>query len=979
MSEFPWEVKKDSSKESSNKDESGPDKPGIAGNMGTGPSISDILANAFAGASMEEIKLEPLTSSGGKGGQNTPSNPPDFGNLADISALVSNNVRTNSGTPSQPAGDMPSFLKAGGAVGEDSNNSGNVSSSSFNIDEIVFNPPAFNPSRAETSIPKKAARKSPPPLFMPVLPGEEPPQSGADEIPVEFSGVSIGNMPSVGPISHTVPGQSPTYDMPLKDSFPSQEETLQAKIPDFGNPFSEKSPSLDGPFSQAFTPENPISGPMATFNGRLPDYVEPSVNPFSDPSAIPKDLQQDPVPFNDIPFSPPFGSPEGTMPDHVKDLVSSFPDSVPPSANPFPDSAPQSVDPFPATVQGSVNPFPDSVQSSMPPFPDSVLKSDNPFSSPASQTSSPFPGFPPNSGSPISGQGPAVGRHTSPSDLIGSIGASIKVDKILRNFDGVGVKVKSLLTGLTKGQSLIERMQDLSDVGSDPVGQKGPSPFDEGSPFNMPFQAIESQSPGPASPPAEVPAARTIDTAGITEDDGVSPFTGSMEKPISEDIRKIIPVTEPLMELKEEQRIDFSTPEQSDNLEVPAFSPGDVISRTIHVVDQEKEKSSGNPVEGLPATDIGGLQDVQGITEDSPFAEESAQTGISAHTGTLPEDEIARMGQVSSDIRGIRAELEGMLSRFENVEGNVSDLSDTVSGFGPLLFPGKENEELLTGTATKVDSLDGKVDALEGKVSGIESALVSVQSDNEDIRSGLARIEENIAELVSSYTALLVQVHESAQETDSRFSRIEGTLEVLEPLGSRFSAIEKIHEEARSTSMELARSVSSLVDELGTTSSGLDEFRESCELRQDKLEKNIGSVTEYLDSELKKLGARSYKGFGQNVHLSNIMKNSSNMKLCMEWLEFLMGLVGRNNLPDILSYYEELGWITEEIRSELLHYAEGIDFYMEKPDWKLTPDDHVKSIWFIESLAGMKVDKNRLSVIDRDIEKVKKGTEIYGI
>ena len=109
------------------------------------------------------------------------------------------------------------------------------------------------------------------------------------------------------------------------------------------------------------------------------------------------------------------------------------------------------------------------------------------------------------------------------------------------------------------------------------------------------------------------------------------------------------------------------------------------------------------------------------------------------------------------------------------------------------------------------------------------------------------------------------------------------------------------------------------------------------------------------------------------------MKNSSSIKLCMEWLEFLMELVGRNNLPDILSYYEELGWITEEVRLELMRYAEGIDFYMEKPDWKLNPDDHVKSVWFIENLAGIKVDKNKLSVIDRDIEKVRKGSEIYNI
>jgi archaellum component FlaD/FlaE len=62
-----------------------------------------------------------------------------------------------------------------------------------------------------------------------------------------------------------------------------------------------------------------------------------------------------------------------------------------------------------------------------------------------------------------------------------------------------------------------------------------------------------------------------------------------------------------------------------------------------------------------------------------------------------------------------------------------------------------------------------------------------------------------------------------------------------------------------------------------------------------------------------------------------------------------------------------------------MRYAEGIDYYLEKPDWKLNPDEHVKSIWFIEKLAGVKVDKNRLSIIERDIERVKKGTEIYGI
>jgi archaellum component FlaD/FlaE len=217
------------------------------------------------------------------------------------------------------------------------------------------------------------------------------------------------------------------------------------------------------------------------------------------------------------------------------------------------------------------------------------------------------------------------------------------------------------------------------------------------------------------------------------------------------------------------------------------------------------------------------------------------------------------------------------------------------------------------------------------------------------------------------------------QENEAKFAILAELSSKIDAFAPRVELIEKMQEESKSTSKEFSRSMSSMVDNLGKVSSEFQEFRQESEEKNTAVLEKINSLTEYMESELKKLGARSYKGFGQNVHLSNIVKNSSNMKLCMEWLEFLMELVGRNNLPDILSYYEELGWITEKVRMELLHYAEGIDFYMEKPDWKLTPDDHVKSIWFIESLAGMKVDKNRLSVIERDIEKVKKGSEIYGI
>ncbi|TGC08040.1 FlaD/FlaE family flagellar protein [Methanolobus halotolerans] len=953
MSEFPWEVKKDSSKESSNKDGSGSGKPAFAQNTGTGPSIPDILANAFAETPMEEVKLGSPPSPELSDRQSKQPEPPGFGDIADITELVSNGAQAPSATPQQSVNELPPFMQAGNAAEVPVSNEESSSSDTFKIGDIAFKPPVAGNASGETpAAPKKVTKRSPPPLFKPVLPGDEgrgsdvvnsaEQVSGAGHDNIFADGHAFAPQPPVSgndnPPADPFPDQPAITDKPRQDMFTSSGNSPKSE-PNAGKTLSETVLSSADPFKQASSQQNPFSAPGSNFDGPLLDYVDPSPNPFSAPSSISPDIGPASTPPDDNPFSASSGPSEGITPDYPGNSANPFNAHAPSPPNTPPESAPGSEDPFSGLTQQSASPFPEFIPPGMNPFPEQVQSS---------------------------------GKQMYSSGLLGSIGASIDVDKLLRNFDGVGGKVRSLFSDLTRGKSLIERMEELNDSEATAAGQNGSSPLDGTASMNTPFPAPQSPEQDPVfSPSGGINAGpEGPGTGGHAEG---SPFAGTMGQPVSGDIRKVTPVSEPLMEIKEEHRIDFSdrAPAENENVTTPGHADG--ISKTIPVGNPEKGTGSDSLAGALPVNEGDDFRNIAEGMEDLSSGEGSV------HAGTSLDNEPARTEQISAEVLGLRTELEGMLSRFEGVEGNVSNLSETVSGFGPLLSSGRENEELLAGTATKVGSLDGKVDILEDKVSGLESSLAGVQSDNKDIRSSLARIEENIGELVSSYTALLVQVHESSQENDSRFSQIESALDVLEPLEARFCAIENVQDEARSTSMELARSVSSLVDEIGTTSSGLNNLKESCEIRQDKLEENLGSVTEYLDSELTKVGARSYKGFGNNVHLSNITKNSTNMKLCMEWLEFLMGLVGRNNLPDILSYYEELSWITEQVRSELLHYAEGIDFYMEKPDWKLTPDDHVKSIWFIESLAGMKVDKNRLSVIDRDIEKVKKGTEIYGI
>lgn len=112
-------------------------------------------------------------------------------------------------------------------------------------------------------------------------------------------------------------------------------------------------------------------------------------------------------------------------------------------------------------------------------------------------------------------------------------------------------------------------------------------------------------------------------------------------------------------------------------------------------------------------------------------------------------------------------------------------------------------------------------------------------------------------------------------------------------------------------------------------------------------------------------------------HLDNRPETSI---ILLNWIEFLMEKVGRNNLVDVLDYYVEIGWISEEVSTKMLTYADGIDYYVEKPTWKLLPEDHTKSLMFIEQLRGNKIDKSAFSRLEREIDRVKHSMEtLYGV
>ncbi len=75
-----------------------------------------------------------------------------------------------------------------------------------------------------------------------------------------------------------------------------------------------------------------------------------------------------------------------------------------------------------------------------------------------------------------------------------------------------------------------------------------------------------------------------------------------------------------------------------------------------------------------------------------------------------------------------------------------------------------------------------------------------------------------------------------------------------------------------------------------------------------------------------------------------------------QWLKFMLERVGHNNLPQLLEYYESIGWISIDVTDRLLSLAENEKIRYKGPTWTLSPQEHRTSMLFIEKLQGRQVD-----------------------
>lgn len=334
-----------------------------------------------------------------------------------------------------------------------------------------------------------------------------------------------------------------------------------------------------------------------------------------------------------------------------------------------------------------------------------------------------------------------------------------------------------------------------------------------------------------------------------------------------------------------------------------------------------------------------------------------------------------------------------------------------------------------------------KIKALENKLSKVDTAISTVQRESQSVKTTVDKIDQSVLELLSLYELVSNQVNPfvgdelGGRATIERFDKAEKRIaEVADFVMMLQNEVEGLNQsmqmpglpaEAESKIENITTKMDVFADSLVTLQESVTEIsyqvKDAYE-RQKQLDMDIVDIAQTTSTfagrigELEKIDLSELqekveqailkKSQATNGELSNqtdeygepisegkqagekapivrlesIKKNPMSVVVLLNWIEFLMERVGRNNLMDALDYYVDIGWISEEVRSEIMAYARGIDYYVEKPTWRLLPEDHTKSLLFIERLCGRKIDRNMLSMIDREMAKVKHGLEeLYGI
>ncbi len=274
------------------------------------------------------------------------------------------------------------------------------------------------------------------------------------------------------------------------------------------------------------------------------------------------------------------------------------------------------------------------------------------------------------------------------------------------------------------------------------------------------------------------------------------------------------------------------------------------------------------------------------------------------------------------------------------------------------------SEVLTRGKEDKTEELTKKLQSLEQKLDTImKLTTVAVSSK---LSEELESVEET-PEIVKES----IDTSKEVSKKDISSVKVE-SVEAEEPItiseAPKESIIETPKEESEKIEEELKEEAISEAPSEEMYKEGFEEkeFTEGYELS-----KEIKEISEMGEVKGEDMFEEEKK-----YRLNDFPEDPVYIALAFKWLEFLVNRVGMSNLPDILDYYNKIGWISNKVVLKLLRLAKNLRIMINveeiKPRDKLTPSEHITSLLYIEKLANRPIDPETLELLEIELRRIKK-------
>ena len=244
----------------------------------------------------------------------------------------------------------------------------------------------------------------------------------------------------------------------------------------------------------------------------------------------------------------------------------------------------------------------------------------------------------------------------------------------------------------------------------------------------------------------------------------------------------------------------------------------------------------------------------------------------------------------------------------------------------------ESSAESIEKVPQKIDQQIKETEHLMQKDEDLQNRIFNVLKKEDSIAEKVSDIEEKVEDLCQKTQEVPSNL---TQDYDNKFKALEDGIEELKKLFNSNIANENVLVEKAAEQV-------------------LERVKPSGHISKSE----ISSISQFTQ----KPARDSQYSEGQGANLLILDNTPETSIILLNWVKFLMEKVGRNNLADILEYYVEIGWISDEVSSMMADYANGIDYYVEKSTWNL-PEVHTKSLLFIEQLRRCKKDKKLFSLL----------------